>query len=64
MSRKEDLRAFLDSMIDKNPEQAQVHFHNYLQSKTKAIINPDMDSDFGIDQIDAEIDTDAGKETE
>jgi len=42
---KTELRAFLDSMIDKNPEQAQVHFHNYLQDKTKSILHPELKID-------------------
>jgi hypothetical protein len=37
---KEDLRKFLDAEIDGNGEQAQVHFHNYLEDKMKSILNP------------------------
>ena len=41
--RKEELRAFLDSMVDDNQEQAQVHFHNYLEDRMKSMVNPQMD---------------------
>jgi hypothetical protein len=40
MSNKEELAKFLDQMIDDNSEQAQVHFHSYLEDKMKGIINP------------------------
>lgn len=50
--RKEELRSFLDNMIDDNTEQAQVHFHNYLEDRMKSIVNPQ------------EIDDDAGSETD
>lgn len=32
---KDKLRDMLDSLIDDNPEQAQVHFHSYLEDKMK-----------------------------
>lgn len=39
-TRKEELRNMLDAMVDDNQEQAQVHFHNYLEDRMKGIINP------------------------
>lgn len=42
---KEELRNFLDSMVDDNSEQAQVHFHNYLEDKMKNIVNPVSDEE-------------------
>lgn len=44
---KEELRNFLDSMVSDNSEQAQVHFHSYLEDKMRSIVNPtsDVESD-------------------
>lgn len=41
--KKEELRSFLDAMVDDNTEQAQVHFHSYLEDKMKGIISPQSD---------------------
>ncbi len=41
--KKEELRSFLDAMVDDNSEQAQVHFHSYLEDKMKNVINPQPD---------------------
>lgn len=38
--KKEELRNFLDAMVDDNQEQAQVHFHSYLEDKMKDTLNP------------------------
>lgn len=42
-NRQEQLRKFLDAMIDDNSEQAQVHFHGYLEDRMKNIVNPQED---------------------
>lgn len=41
--KKEELRNFLDAMVDDNSEQAQVHFHSYLEDKMKDILHPQPD---------------------
>lgn len=56
--RKEELRAFLDSMVDDNQEQAQVHFHNYLEDRMKSMVNPEME----VELSDGEEDVPAGEE--
>lgn len=44
--RKTELRNFLDAMVDSNTDQAQVHFHNYLEDRMKSIINaPRIDTE-------------------
>ena len=66
--RKEELRNFLDAMVDDNKEQAQVHFHNYLEDRMKGMVNPQMDvaaelSD-GEEEVPATDDVDVGGEDE
>lgn len=53
--RKEELRSFLDSMVDGNQEQAQVHFHNYLEDKMKNIVNPPVEVEDGAGEEGAEV---------
>lgn len=43
--RKNDLRQMLDSLIDGNGQQAQVHFHQYLQSMMKGRVKDDKSND-------------------
>lgn len=50
--RKKQLRDFLDSMVDGNQEQAQVHFHNYLEDKMKGIVNPQVDAEDDLEVTD------------
>lgn len=38
MTDKNKLQAMLDNIIDGNNEQAQVHFHDYLQNKMQEVI--------------------------
>ena len=53
---KEELRNFLDSMVDDNPEQAQVHFHNYLEDRVKGIVNPQVDVEISDEDSDSKED--------
>lgn len=34
------LNDMLDSLIDKKDDQAQVHFHSYLEDKMKDVLTP------------------------
>lgn len=38
MPDKDKLSDMLDNLIDNNPEQAQMDFHNYLQDKMQDIM--------------------------
>ena len=49
MADKDKLRDMLDSLIDDNSDQAQVHFHNYLEDKMKDVINPAADEEVVVD---------------
>lgn len=39
MADKQKLRDMLDSLIDQNNDQAQVHFHTYLENKMRELLN-------------------------
>ena len=41
MSDKEALNKMLDNLINDKGEQAQVHFHDYLQGKMQEVIHGD-----------------------
>lgn len=43
--RKEEIRKFLDAMVDGNSEQADVHFHNFVTDKMKNLVNPEVEVD-------------------
>lgn len=49
MADKEKLNDMLDSLIDDKDEQAQVHFHSYLEDKMKEVlgtkIEPEVDTE-------------------
>lgn len=53
---KDKLKSMLDNMIDGKSEQAQVDFHDYLQDKMKATINPQ--------EVEVEVDDDVDVEDE
>ena len=38
MADKDKLNDMVDNLIDKKPEQAQVDFHEYLQTKMQEIV--------------------------
>ena len=38
MTDKDKLRDVLDSLIDQNSDQAEVHFHNYLEDKMREVL--------------------------
>ena len=41
MADKDKLRDMLDSLIDDNNDQAQVHFHGYLEDKMRDMLRPE-----------------------
>jgi len=41
MSDKEALNKMLDNLINNKGEQAEVHFHDYLQGKMQEVIHGD-----------------------
>ena len=41
MADKKKLDDMLDALINKNSEQAEVHFHDYLEDKMKEVLNPE-----------------------
>jgi len=41
MADTEQLSKMLDNLINKKDEQAQVHFHDYLQGKMQEVIHGD-----------------------
>ncbi len=46
MSDKEQLDKMLDSIIGDKTEQAEIHFHDYLQDKMQEVIHGEVeDSD-------------------
>lgn len=45
MADKDKLQAMLDSLIDSKDEQAQVHFHSYLEDKMKDVLHPEVDKE-------------------
>lgn len=45
MADKDKLQAMLDSLIDNKDEQAQVHFHSYLEDKMKEVLHPVVDKE-------------------
>jgi hypothetical protein len=49
MSDKEKLNDMLDDLINSKPEQAQINFHDYLQTKMREIV-VDQDLDRSADQ--------------
>lgn len=53
MADKDKLQAMLDSLIDNKDEQAQVHFHSYLEDKMKDVLHPvEVDKEEGKDKQD------------
>lgn len=40
MADKKKLDDMLDALINKKDEQAEVHFHDYLEDKMKEVLNP------------------------
>ena len=45
MADKQKLRDMLDSLIDQNSDQAQVHFHSFLEDKMKEMLKPEAEVD-------------------
>lgn len=45
MADKKKLDDMLNSIIDKNDEQAQVFFHDYLEDKMRDVLKPVVDAD-------------------
>ena len=45
MSDKEELRNMLTNIVDDNTEQAQTHFHTYLQGKMQDVMKDEDDDD-------------------
>jgi hypothetical protein len=43
--RTEELKQFLDNMIDGNAEQAEVHLHSYVADKMRSIVKPPVEPD-------------------
>ncbi len=43
MADTEELGKMLDNLIDNKGEQAEVHFHDYLQGKMQEVIHGDVD---------------------
>ncbi len=41
MADKKKLNDMLDSLIDKNEDQAEVQFHSYLEDKMKEVLSPE-----------------------
>lgn len=39
MADTEELGKMLDNLIDKKSEQAEIHFHDYMQSKMQEVIH-------------------------
>ena len=55
MADKKKLNDMLDSLIDKNPEQAQVQFHSYLEDKFREVLHPVADVEPEVEvEVDAE----------
>lgn len=51
MADKDKLQSMLDALIDSKDEQAQVHFHNYLEDKMKEVLHPQVvNQDAGADK--------------
>lgn len=42
-SEKNKLNDMLDSLIDDKDEQAEVHFHGYLEDKMKGVMQPEVE---------------------
>lgn len=45
MADKEALNKMLDNLVNDKGEQAQVHFHDYLQGKMQEVIHGDEEVD-------------------
>lgn len=45
MADKKKLDDMLDALINKKDEQAEVHFHDYLEDKMKEVLNPGAEAD-------------------
>jgi hypothetical protein len=45
MADKEQLDKMLDSMINDKGEQAEIHFHDYLQGKMQEVIHGEVQTD-------------------
>ncbi|KKL94467.1 hypothetical protein LCGC14_1864370 [marine sediment metagenome] len=43
MADKKKLKDMLNSIVDKNDEQAQVLFHDYLEDKMRDVLKPVVD---------------------
>lgn len=43
MADTEKLGKMLDNLIDKNGEQAEVHFHDYLKGKMQEVVHGEVD---------------------
>jgi len=43
MADKKKLKDMLNSIVDKNDEQAQVFFHDYLEDKMRDVLKPVVD---------------------
>ena len=54
MADKKKLNDMLDALIDKNPEQAQVEFHGYLEDKMRDVLNPAADVEVEVEVKDDE----------
>ncbi len=62
MVDKKKLNDMLDSLIDKKDEQAQVHFHNYLEDKMKDVLRPE--DAFEVDGFGNKVENGFGKKVE
>lgn len=52
MADKDKLQSMLDALIDSKDEQAQVHFHSYLEDKMKEVLHPQVDKEKSDDKQD------------
>ena len=49
MADKKKLKDMLNSIVDKNNEQAQVFFHDYLEDKMRDVLKPVVDAETDVD---------------
>jgi len=56
MADKKKLDDMLDALINKKDEQAEVHFHDYLEDKMKEVLNPgaEVEADVKVDDEESE----------
>ncbi len=60
MADKKKLKDMLNSIVDKNNEQAQVFFHDYLEDKMRDVLKPvNVDA-----EAEAEVVVDDGEKSE